>query len=121
RLQLIQSVLGSMHIYWASVFILPSRVLLNIEQLMRNFLWCHGNGGKGKSKVAWEVVSLPKVEGGLGIRQLECFNSALMTTYIWKLLTLKESLWVKWIHEYKLNGRNFWDIMLHGEMSLGRG
>ncbi|GJR20775.1 hypothetical protein Tco_0969302 [Tanacetum coccineum] len=86
RLQLIQSVLGSMHIYWASVFILPSRVLLNIEQLMRNFLWCHGNGGKGKSKVAWEVVCLPKV---------------------------------KWIHEYKLNGHNFWDIPLRGNMSWG--
>ncbi|GJW40183.1 reverse transcriptase zinc-binding domain-containing protein [Tanacetum coccineum] len=86
---------------------------------MRNFLWCHGNGGNGKSKVAWEVVFLPKVEGGLGIRRLECFNSALMTTHIWKLLTLKESLWVKWIHEYKLNGRNFWDIPLCGNMSWG--
>nr|GEY95222.1 hypothetical protein [Tanacetum cinerariifolium] len=37
RLQLIKSVIGSMHIYWASVFILPSRVLLDIEQLMRGF------------------------------------------------------------------------------------
>ncbi|GJR25235.1 reverse transcriptase zinc-binding domain-containing protein [Tanacetum coccineum] len=86
---------------------------------MRNFLWCHGNLGKGKSKVAWEVVCLPKDEGGLGIRRIECFNSALMTTHIWKLLTLKESLWVKWIHEYKLNGRNFWDIPLRGNMSWG--
>ena len=31
RLQLVQSVLSSMHVYWASVFILPSRVMLNIE------------------------------------------------------------------------------------------
>ncbi|GJS67148.1 hypothetical protein Tco_0681712 [Tanacetum coccineum] len=31
RLQLAQSVLGSMHIYWASVFILPTRVLHDIE------------------------------------------------------------------------------------------
>ncbi|GKE09799.1 hypothetical protein Tco_1413350, partial [Tanacetum coccineum] len=31
RLQLIQSVLGSMHIYWASVFMLPTNVLHNIE------------------------------------------------------------------------------------------
>ncbi|GKB39272.1 putative reverse transcriptase domain, reverse transcriptase zinc-binding domain protein [Tanacetum coccineum] len=39
RLQLIQSVLGSMHIYWASVFTLPSSVLLNIEQILRQFLF----------------------------------------------------------------------------------
>ncbi|GJZ30686.1 hypothetical protein Tco_0575733 [Tanacetum coccineum] len=119
RLQLIHSILGSMHIYWASVFILPTRVLLNIEQLMRQFLWCHGSSGKGKSKVAWEIACLPKHEGGLGIRRLECFNSALMASHIWKLLTLKESLWVKWIHEYKLKGRNFWDFPMRGNMSWG--
>ncbi|GJT53982.1 putative RNA-directed DNA polymerase, eukaryota, reverse transcriptase zinc-binding domain protein [Tanacetum coccineum] len=119
RLQLIHSILGSMHIYWASVFILPTRVLLNIEQLMRQFLWCHGSSGKGKSKVAWEIVCLPKHEGGLGIRRLECFNSALMASHIWKLLTLKESLWLKWIHEYKLKVRNFWDFPMRGNMSWG--
>nr|GEZ63726.1 hypothetical protein [Tanacetum cinerariifolium] len=95
RLQLIHSILGSMHIYQASVFILLNHVLLNIEQLMRQFLWSHGSSGKGKSKVAWEIVCLPKHEGGLGIRRLECFNSALMASHIWKLLTLKESLWSK--------------------------
>ncbi|GJY41443.1 hypothetical protein Tco_0428713 [Tanacetum coccineum] len=93
RLQLIRSVLGAMHIYWASVFILPSRVLLNIEQLMRGFLWSPSSLKKGRSKVAWEVVCLPKNEGGLGIRRLEVFNSALMIAHIWKLLSLKESLW----------------------------
>ncbi|GJS34386.1 putative reverse transcriptase domain, reverse transcriptase zinc-binding domain protein [Tanacetum coccineum] len=34
RVQLVQSVLASMHIYWASVFIIPSRTLLDLEQLM---------------------------------------------------------------------------------------
>ncbi|PWA91350.1 reverse transcriptase domain, Reverse transcriptase zinc-binding domain protein [Artemisia annua] len=37
-LQLIQSVLSSMHIYWASVFILPTRIVHDLEQLMRGFL-----------------------------------------------------------------------------------
>nr|GEV59417.1 reverse transcriptase domain, reverse transcriptase zinc-binding domain protein [Tanacetum cinerariifolium] len=102
RLQLIQSVLGLMHIYWALVFILPTRVLLNIEQLLRQFLWFHGSSRKGKSKVAWESVCLPKDEGDLGIRRLECFNAALMASHIWKIINLKESLWVKWIYKYKL-------------------
>nr|GEX35132.1 hypothetical protein [Tanacetum cinerariifolium] len=93
QLQLIQSVLGSIHIYWASVFILPTYILLNIEQLLRQFLWCHGSSGKGKSKVAWESVCLPKDEGGLGIRRLECFNTAIMASHIWKIISLKESLW----------------------------
>ncbi|GJX32686.1 reverse transcriptase zinc-binding domain-containing protein, partial [Tanacetum coccineum] len=86
---------------------------------MRQFLWCHGSSTKGKSTLAWETVCLPKREGGLGIRRLNCFNSALMSSHIWKLLTLKESLWVKWVHEYKIKDRNFWDIPLRGNMSWG--
>ncbi|GJU49824.1 hypothetical protein Tco_1219379, partial [Tanacetum coccineum] len=74
RLQLIQSVISSMNVYWASMFILPTRVLLDIEQLMRGFLWCQGILGRGKAKVAWEVVCLPKEEGGLGIKRLADFN-----------------------------------------------
>nr|GEZ50283.1 hypothetical protein [Tanacetum cinerariifolium] len=67
RLQLIQSVLGSLNVFWASVFVLPLRVLLDIEQIMRGFLWCQGSMNKGKAKVAWEVVCLPKKKGGLGL------------------------------------------------------
>nr|GFD18995.1 reverse transcriptase domain, reverse transcriptase zinc-binding domain protein [Tanacetum cinerariifolium] len=60
RAQLIRSVLGSMHLYWASVFILPSSLMLELEQVMRGFLWCQGDMKKGKAKVAWDVVCLPK-------------------------------------------------------------
>nr|GEV86782.1 hypothetical protein [Tanacetum cinerariifolium] len=119
RLQLIQSVIGSMHVYWASVFILPSHILLNIEQLMRSFLWCQGPMVKGKAKVAWEVVCLPKNKGGLALRRLDCFNKAIMISHIWNLLSLKESLWVKWIHVYKLKGRSFWEVSFHGNMTWG--
>nr|GEX85065.1 hypothetical protein [Tanacetum cinerariifolium] len=81
------------------------------------FLWSHGS--KGKAKVAWEVICLPKDEGGLGIRRLEYFNSTLMVANVWKLSSLKESLWVKWIHEYKLKGRSFWDTRLCGNIYWG--
>ncbi|GJZ17557.1 reverse transcriptase zinc-binding domain-containing protein [Tanacetum coccineum] len=119
RLQLIRSVLSSMHIYWASMFILPSRVLLDIEQIIRHFLWSHGSSKRCQSKVAWEVVCLPKDEGGLGVRRLDTFNKALMVSHMWKLLSLKESLWVRWVHIYKLNNRNFWDVPIRGNISWG--
>nr|GEV48382.1 hypothetical protein [Tanacetum cinerariifolium] len=84
--------LGSLNVFWASVFVLPSHVLLDIEQIMRGFSWCQGSMGKGKAKVAWDVVYLPKKEAGLGVRQLDHFNKALMVSHIWKLLSLIESL-----------------------------
>ena len=80
---------------------------MDIEQLMRGFLWCQGDMRRGKAKVAWEDICLPKNEGSLGIRRLELFNVALITSHVWSILTLKESLWVKWIHTHKLHGRNF--------------
>nr|GEZ73731.1 reverse transcriptase domain, reverse transcriptase zinc-binding domain protein [Tanacetum cinerariifolium] len=64
RPQLIRSVIGSMHIYWASVLILPSRILLDIEQLMRGLLWCQGDMCRGKAKVALDVFCLSKKEEG---------------------------------------------------------
>nr|GEV93492.1 reverse transcriptase domain-containing protein [Tanacetum cinerariifolium] len=107
RLQLVRSVLSYMHVYWASMFILPSRVLADIEQIIRGFLWCHGLMSRGRAKVVWAVVCLPKDEGGLGVRCLDLFNKALMTSHIWKLLSHKESSWVKWVHMYKLQEQNF--------------
>ncbi|GJT22461.1 hypothetical protein Tco_0892398 [Tanacetum coccineum] len=96
------------------VFILPSRIMCDLEQLMRGFLWCHGDMLRGKAKVAWEVACLPKKEGGLGVRRLDVFNKALIASHIWSILTSKESLWVKWIHGYKLRDRNFWDTLYRG-------
>nr|GFB59557.1 hypothetical protein [Tanacetum cinerariifolium] len=117
RLQLIQSILSSLHVYWASVFMPPSRVLLDIEQIMCGFLWSQDNMSRGKVKVAWDVVCLSKQEGGFGIRRLDHFNKALMVSHVWKLLSLKESLWVKWIHVYKLKNRSFWDIPYRAGLS----
>ncbi|GJY65266.1 sodium/hydrogen exchanger 6 [Tanacetum coccineum] len=74
---------------------------------------------KGKAKVAWDSVCMPKHEGGLGIRRIEDFNIALMATHIWSIFTHRESLWVKWVHTYKLKGRSFWDVPCRGDASWG--
>ncbi|GJR74621.1 hypothetical protein Tco_0086986 [Tanacetum coccineum] len=71
-------------------------------KLTRCFLWCQGDMRRWKSKVAWEVVCLPKKEGGLGLRRLNAFNKVLNASHIWSILSLKELLWVKWIYTYKL-------------------
>ena len=117
RLQLVLSVIGSMHVYWASVFILPAGIIHDIEQLMCGFLWCQGEMKRGRAKVSWDDLCLPKKEGGLGVRKLEKFTVALMSSHIWKILTHKETLWVRWIHSYKLKNRSFWDIPMGANIS----
>ncbi|GKC38640.1 putative reverse transcriptase domain, reverse transcriptase zinc-binding domain protein [Tanacetum coccineum] len=116
RLQLCKSVISSMQVYWASVLVIPMGIDEDIQQLIRGFLWCNGEYKRGKAKVAWNVICLLKREGGLGLRSLEVFNLALMTTHIWNIVSNKESLW---IHTYKLRGRTLWDVQPKGDMSWG--
>ncbi|GJU06895.1 homeodomain-like protein [Tanacetum coccineum] len=119
RLQLCKSVISSMQVYWASVLVIPMGIVFDIQQLIRGFLWCNGDYKRGKAKVAWDDIFLPKHEGGLGLRSLEVFNLALMGTHIWNIVSSKESLWVRWVHTYKLRGRTFWDVRSKADMSWG--
>ncbi|KAK1413813.1 hypothetical protein QVD17_29549 [Tagetes erecta] len=48
RQMLIKSVLSSMQVYWASVFLLPVNVIEDIERLLNGFLWAQGEDTKGK-------------------------------------------------------------------------
>ncbi|XP_021971343.1 uncharacterized protein LOC110866503 [Helianthus annuus] len=76
---------------------------------MRNFLWSsEGSFHKGKAKASWKSVCVPKFEGGLGIRRIGDVNKALMISHIWSILIKRESLWVAWIHLYRLRGKSFW-------------
>ncbi|GJY01630.1 hypothetical protein Tco_0359782 [Tanacetum coccineum] len=56
RAQLIESVLGSMQVYWGSVFLLSKSSINEIEKLFKKFLWNSRESCKGKAKVAWMDV-----------------------------------------------------------------
>ncbi|GJW01841.1 RNA-directed DNA polymerase, eukaryota, reverse transcriptase zinc-binding domain protein [Tanacetum coccineum] len=60
RLQLIVVVLESIHVYWASIFLLPITVINEINKLLKGFLWNQGDTTKGKAKVAWTNLCRPK-------------------------------------------------------------
>lgn len=111
KLQLVQSVISSIQVYWSSMFILPSSVHKEVERLMRGFLWCNGPMKKGKAKVSWNELCFPKDQGGLGIKSLKMWNKALISKHIWNIIVNKQdSLWVRWIHMYKLKGISFWEV-----------
>ncbi|KAL0420826.1 UNVERIFIED_CONTAM: hypothetical protein Slati_3105500, partial [Sesamum latifolium] len=63
RVQLLQSVISALNIYWATAFVLPKSVIRAIEARMRNFLW-RGGADSGMAKVAWKDVCKPCEEGG---------------------------------------------------------
>jgi len=96
---LISSVLFSLQVYWARIFILPKKIIRLLEQKFNRFLWC-GKDSKAKAKVAWDNLCCPKTEGDLSIKRLEEWNMAAMLKHIWSLFAQSGSLWVAWVHSY---------------------
>ena len=82
RLQLISSVLFSLQNYWASLFILPSRIYKTLEQIMSRFLWSGSAMESHKSRVAWHDLTRPKREGGLGLRRITDWNKAAILKHV---------------------------------------
>ncbi|XP_062101003.1 uncharacterized protein LOC133806927 [Humulus lupulus] len=87
RVTLINSVLISIHSYWAQIMILPKKLLKEVEAICRAFLW----------------------KGGLGFRKLHDWNMAAMGKYVWAIAKKKDSLFVKWINSVYLMNHNWWD------------
>ena len=85
RLQLIKSVLYGIQSFWNGLFILPKAVIRQVEQILRQFLWKGPQLGTRGAKVAWEDLSLPTKEGGLGIKKLDEWNIAAMCKHLWNL------------------------------------
>jgi len=98
RLQLIHSVMFSMHTYWSSLFILPKGVIKSIEAICRNFLWGHKAEYVKAPPVAWDFVCKPKKASRLGIINCGIWNHAAIAKHIWYIANEKACLWVKWVH-----------------------
>lgn len=110
RLQLVKSVLTSMHIYWTSIFTLPKSVITEVEKMCRSFLWHGIDKGKKGGMVAWSMVCQSKVCGGLGIKPAQKWNQTALVRYIWELVKEKNTLWALWVIKIKLRRLNFWGI-----------
>ncbi|GJX41230.1 hypothetical protein Tco_0256220 [Tanacetum coccineum] len=48
---LVASVLESIHVYWASVFLLPVGVINDINKILKNFLWNQSDGDGSKTSL----------------------------------------------------------------------
>jgi len=106
RLQLIKSVLFDVQTYWSQVFVLPQKVLKLIQTVCRVFLWTGKSGISKRALIAWEHICLPKLAGGWNVIDLKCWNQAVISKQLCNLSHKKDVLWVKWVHEYYIKGRD---------------
>ncbi|GKB59638.1 RNA-directed DNA polymerase, eukaryota, reverse transcriptase zinc-binding domain protein [Tanacetum coccineum] len=106
RLTLLKSVLGSIPIFYMSIFRVPSSVLHKLESIRRQFFNGHECGSSKASWVKWNYVLADKVNGGLGVSSLFALNRGLMTKWLWKFYDQKNCLWSKVIRAIHGNDGN---------------
>lgn len=109
RLQVVVSVLFSLHNFWGAVFILPQSMLKEVNKKCRDFLWGSSTEKKKIPLVAQEKVCRHKNQGGLNIKNCKLWNIASIGKLVWLLIKKKGLLWVKWVHGiYMIPNNNFW-------------
>ncbi|KAJ9558860.1 LOW QUALITY PROTEIN: hypothetical protein OSB04_013474 [Centaurea solstitialis] len=98
RLTLVKSVLGSLPLYFLSLFRAPSGVISEIESIRKNFFWGGGRGGgemlnKAHAWVNWDTCLKPFEKGGINIGCLRDMNWALLAKWWWRFRVDDNSLW----------------------------
>ncbi|GFZ14568.1 hypothetical protein Acr_24g0007580 [Actinidia rufa] len=119
RTELIKSVLQGVECYWLSILPIPVGVKSKIVQFCRNFIWSGKCTINTKPLVAWKEVTLPKVEGGLGLWNSKAWNKALLSKTLWNIQAKKDSIWFQWVHQVYMKGGCFWGYKIkHADSPL---
>nr|GEW54661.1 hypothetical protein [Tanacetum cinerariifolium] len=80
RLLIDKSVLSSMQVFWASLFILPKSIAADVERLLRDFIWNYGEFKRESLWVKWIYVY--KLKG----RSFWDISDKAGTSWAWKNL-----------------------------------
>lgn len=91
RATLVQSSLSCIPLYWMSFLSLPKGVEGKLRSLQCSFFWGSDEHSRNMAWIRWEEVCRPKKDGGLGIKNLQLFNSALLYKWVWRFYTESES------------------------------
>ena len=82
RVVITNSVLLASMWFIASVWLFSRSAIMKVQSLIRNFLWGGKNGSRAVAKVAWDVLVMPKSQGGLALIDPLMQSRALLTKFV---------------------------------------
>ncbi|MCH79274.1 putative non-LTR retroelement reverse transcriptase [Trifolium medium] len=108
RVTLSKSVIEAIPIYPMMTTPIPKACLNEIQKIHRAFIWGDEEGNRKYHAVRWDVVTKPKVFGGLGIRRLVHMNKACLMKLGWAIRSGKNALWIDVVKgKYDRQNSNF--------------
>ncbi|GJX89544.1 putative RNA-directed DNA polymerase [Tanacetum coccineum] len=107
RLVLTKVVLGSLPLYYFSLFQAPINVIDSLERIRNRFFWGFKEGEKGMVWISWKKAIASRDLGGLGISSLRAKNLSLLGKWRWRFLKEKGALWRKVIQNIFGNDGGF--------------
>ncbi|KAK5811006.1 hypothetical protein PVK06_026323 [Gossypium arboreum] len=91
----LKSILQAILIYAMQCFKLSASFCLELESIMSKFWWQNSKTNKGIHWCKWSDLCIPKANGGLGFRDLEKFNLAMLAKQGWKIITQPHCLFAR--------------------------
>lgn len=89
---LLKSILTAIPVYAITCFRLPASLCKQIQSILTRFWWDSKSDIRKICWVAWSRLTLPKTMGGVGFRDIECYNQALLAKIAWHLIRDPQSL-----------------------------
>lgn len=112
KLTMLKSVLSATPTFAMTCFLLPISLCKRIQSVLTRFWWDPSDTRKGICWVSWEKLTQPKNMGGLGFRDIQQFNKALLGKISWRILTKPNCLLAR-IHIGKYCHSTSFVLQLH--------
>ena len=112
---LIKSIAQAVPVYAMMVFKIPKKICKRITNAISQYWWGDDNDHKRIHWQEWWKLCMPKGSGGMGFRDLQAFNLAMLAKQVWRLLCEPNSLCVRVLRaRYYPNGK-----LLKAKMKAG--
>ena len=88
---LLKSAIQAIPTYSMSIFLLLKGLCSEINALMQKFWWSNYSKETGIHWMSWNRIGVPKADGGMGYRDFQSFNKALLAKQGWRLWQMPNS------------------------------